>query len=85
MKTTIDIPDDLLTGLMEYTGAKTKRDAVVQALEKYHRRERVEAFIKRIKEHPLDIPSNDEIEATDVVEATRRLEVSQSQSRAPEA
>jgi hypothetical protein len=55
----------------------------VQALEKYHRRERVEAFIKRIKEHPLDIPSNDEIEAADVVKATRPLEV--SQSRAPEA
>lgn len=83
MKTTIDIPDDLLTGVMEFTGAKTKRDAVVQALEKYHRRERVEAFIKRIKEHPLDMPSNDEIEAADIVESTRRLE--EYQSRAPEA
>jgi len=83
VKTTIDIPDDLLTGVMEFTGAKTKRDAVVQALEKYHRRERVEAFIKRIKEHPLDMPSNDEIEAADIVESTRRLE--EYQSRAPEA
>ncbi|MDE0861810.1 MAG: type II toxin-antitoxin system VapB family antitoxin [Akkermansiaceae bacterium] len=83
MKTTIDIPDDLLTGVMEFTGAKTKRDAVVQALEKYHRRERVEAFIKRIKEHPLDMPSNDEIEAADIIESTRRLE--EYQSRAPEA
>jgi Arc/MetJ family transcription regulator len=83
VKTTIDIPDDLLTGVMEFTGAKTKRDAVVQALEKYHRRERVEAFIKRIKEHPLDMPSNDEIEAADIIESTRRLE--EYQSRAPEA
>jgi Arc/MetJ family transcription regulator len=32
MKTTIDIPDAALADAMRYTGAKTKREAVVKAL-----------------------------------------------------
>ncbi len=33
MRTTIDIPDDLLTEAMSVSGARTKRDAVRWALE----------------------------------------------------
>jgi Arc/MetJ family transcription regulator len=35
MKTTIDIPDAALADAMRFTGAKTKREAVVKALEGY--------------------------------------------------
>jgi Arc/MetJ family transcription regulator len=41
MKTTIDIPDKELRDAMRYTSAKTKRDAVVQALRDFNRRQRL--------------------------------------------
>ena len=47
MKTTIDIPDRMLKEAMRYSGASTKRDAVLQALEEYNRRQR----IARLAEH----------------------------------
>ena len=78
MKTTIDIPEDLLKDVISYTGAKTKREAVVTALEQYNRRQRVDAFIKRIKENPLELRSNEEIEAADVADAERFLSDYQS-------
>jgi Arc/MetJ family transcription regulator len=37
MKTTIDIPEKLLRETIKRTNAKTKRDAVVTALEKFNR------------------------------------------------
>ncbi len=41
MKTTIDIPEDELKEAIKYTGAKTKRDAVVFALKDFNRRHRL--------------------------------------------
>jgi len=41
MKTTIDIPDDELMEVLKYTGAKTKRDAVVFAIKDFNRRQRL--------------------------------------------
>jgi Arc/MetJ family transcription regulator len=41
MKTTIDIPEDELKEAIKYTGAKTKRDAVVIALKDFNRRHRL--------------------------------------------
>lgn len=41
MKTTIDIPDNELKEAITYTGAKTKRDAVVYALKDFNRRHRL--------------------------------------------
>jgi len=46
MKTTVDIPDDLLADAIRYTGAKTKRDAVVFALEDYNRRQHMASMTK---------------------------------------
>ena len=46
MKTTIDIPDDLLKRVVKRTHAKTKRQAVVTALEEYDRRERMADLVK---------------------------------------
>jgi len=41
MKTTIDIPDDELREVVRNTGAATKREAVVTAIEDYNRRKRL--------------------------------------------
>jgi hypothetical protein len=65
MKTTIDIPDEALADAMRFTGAKTKREAVVKALEEFNRSQRVEAFLKMAGSCP-DFPTNDEIEAGDL-------------------
>ena len=49
MKTTIDIPDRLLRETIRRTSAKTKRDAVVTALEKYNRLQRLRDLNARLK------------------------------------
>ncbi len=41
MKTTIDIPERALAEAMRHSGAKTKREAVVTAIEEYNRRRRL--------------------------------------------
>jgi hypothetical protein len=41
MKTTIDIPIDALRDAFRFTGAKTKRAAVVTAMEDFNRRRRM--------------------------------------------
>lgn len=41
VKTTVDIPEEALAEAMRYSGAKTKRDAVVTAIEEYNRRRRL--------------------------------------------
>jgi len=64
MKTTIDIPDEALADAMRFTGAKTKREAVVNALEDFNRRQRVRELCATFG--TWDIASNDEIEAGDL-------------------
>jgi hypothetical protein len=51
---------------MRYTGAKTKREAVVKVLEEYNRRQMVEKLIASFG--TLDFGTNDEIEAGDLEE-----------------
>lgn len=41
MKTTIDIPDEELQEAIRHTGAKTKKEAVVKALEDFNRKHRL--------------------------------------------
>ena len=48
MKTTIDIPYDDLKEAIKYTGAKTKRDAVVYALKDFNRRRRLAKLAKML-------------------------------------
>ena len=66
MKTTIDIPDAALADAMRFTGAKTKREAVVKALEAYNRQQRVQDLVASFG--TWDIATNDEIEAGDMEE-----------------
>lgn len=46
MKTTIDIPEKELKDAMRFTGATTKREAVVTALKDFNRRKRIAALAK---------------------------------------
>ena len=46
MKTTIDIPMDELSDAMRFTGAKTKREAVVTALTDFNRRRRIADLVR---------------------------------------
>jgi Arc/MetJ family transcription regulator len=48
MKTTIDIPDEVLRDAVKFTRAATKRDAVVTALTDYNRRQRMAALTKHL-------------------------------------
>jgi len=48
MKTTIDIPEKSLKEAIKHTGAKTKRDAVVTAVEEFNRRRRLEEMAQRL-------------------------------------
>jgi Bacterial antitoxin of type II TA system, VapB len=66
MKTTVDIPDDALADAMRFTGAKTKREAVVRAIEDFNRQQRVKEVVAGFG--TLEFASNDEIEAGDMQE-----------------
>jgi len=46
MKTTVDIPDGELADAMKFTGAKTKREAIVTAIEEFNRRRRMAELVK---------------------------------------
>ena len=70
MKTTIDIPEPVLADAMRFTGATTKREAVVKALEEFNRLRRVQGLVASFG--TLDFASNDEIEAGDLEEISSR-------------
>ena len=46
MKTTIDIPDKELRQAMKFTGAKTKKDAIIFALKDFNKRQRLARLAK---------------------------------------
>ena len=48
MKTTIDIPKDQLQEAIRWTGARTKREAVVTAITEFNRRKRLEKLADRL-------------------------------------
>ncbi len=74
MKTTVDIPENLLKDSLDFSGARSKKDAIVTALEFYTRHERVRRLSGEIQKKPLNFRSNDEIEKADFSETTRQLE-----------
>ena len=46
MKTTVDIPENGLLDAIRFTGAKTKREAVVSAISDFNRRKRMAELIR---------------------------------------
>ncbi len=63
MKTTIDIPDKLLRETIKRTSAKTKRDAVVTALEKFNRLQRLRELNARLKGTFVDFMTLEDLKA----------------------
>ncbi len=48
MKMTLDIPEPLLAGAMRVSGARTKREAVIRALEDLNRRAKLRNLASRL-------------------------------------
>jgi Arc/MetJ family transcription regulator len=46
MKTTVDIPESDLADAMRFTQAKTKREAIVAAVQDFNRRKRMAELVK---------------------------------------
>jgi ribosomal protein S21 len=46
MKTTVDIPDNDLEDAIRFTKAKTKREAIVTAIQEFNRRKRMSELTK---------------------------------------
>jgi Arc/MetJ family transcription regulator len=61
VKTTIDIPDSLLKEAMRYTRAKTKRGAVVTAIEKFNRLQRLRELNARLKGTFVDFMNQEDL------------------------
>ena len=64
MKTTVDIPDKMLRDAMRHTKAKTKREAIVKALEEMNRRHSQAELLKYTGKFESRM-TNEEIEALD--------------------
>jgi Arc/MetJ family transcription regulator len=63
MKTTIDIPEKLLRETIRRTSAKTKRDAVVTALEKFNRLQRLRELNARLKGTFVNFMTQEDLKA----------------------
>ncbi|MDA1273079.1 MAG: type II toxin-antitoxin system VapB family antitoxin [Verrucomicrobia bacterium] len=63
MKTTIDIPDGTLKEAMKFTGAKTKREAIVTAVERFNRLKRLERLNARVRGQFRDFMTPADLEA----------------------
>ena len=62
MKTTVNIPDKTLRDAMRHTKAKTKREAIVKALEEMNRRHSQAELVKYFGKFD-SLMTNEEIEA----------------------
>jgi Arc/MetJ family transcription regulator len=63
MKTTIDIPEDMMAEVMKFTGAKTKREAVITAVERFNRLKRLEKLNARVRGQFRDFMTQGDLKA----------------------
>jgi Arc/MetJ family transcription regulator len=63
MKTTIDIPELAMEEAMKFTGAKTKREAVVTAVERFNRLKRLEKLNARVRGQFRDFMTQTDLKA----------------------
>jgi len=63
MKTTIDIPELAMEEAMKFTGAKTKREAVVTAVERFNHLKRLEKLNARVRGQFRDFMTQAELKA----------------------
>jgi hypothetical protein len=69
MKTTVEIPDQSLETLLKLTEAKTKREAIVTAIDDFNRRHAVDTVVKRFGNWAMD--SNNSIESADLADVKK--------------
>jgi hypothetical protein len=69
VKTTIDIPDNELKDAMRFTQAKTKREAVVTAIQDFNRRRRMAELVAYSGTFADTFPTNDQIERAEAPRA----------------
>lgn len=65
MKTTIDIPEKTLREALRFTKAKTKKEAIVRAVEDFNRRHKMAALTKYSGTF-TSLKTNEEIEGMDL-------------------
>jgi len=63
VKTTIDIPEKTLQEAMRHTGAKTKREAIVTAVDEYNRRRRLAELNTELKGTFVDFMTQEDLKA----------------------
>ena len=64
MRITIDIDENKLTDILQYTGQKKKSPAIAKALDTYLREMRKQRLLNRVREGRTDYPlTNDALEA----------------------
>ena len=63
MKTTIDIPEASLREAIKHTGAKTKREAVLTAVERFNRLKRLEKLNARVRGQFRDFMTQADLKA----------------------
>ncbi len=63
MKTTLDVPDEALREAMQFTGATTKREAVVTALETFNKLKRLERLNAKVRGRFRDFMSQADLRA----------------------
>jgi Arc/MetJ family transcription regulator len=61
MKTTIDIPEATMDEAMKFTGAKTKRGAVVTAMERFNRLQRLRELNAKVKGTFVDFMTQEDL------------------------
>jgi Arc/MetJ family transcription regulator len=72
MKTTLDIPEKTLAEAMKFTGAKTKREAVVTAVEHFNRLKRLEKLNQRVRGRFQNFMTRDELLARRAVDTIQK-------------
>jgi Arc/MetJ family transcription regulator len=63
VKTTINIPEKTLQEAMRHTGAKTKREAIVTAVDEYNRRRRLAELNTELKGTFVDFMTQEDLKA----------------------
>jgi Arc/MetJ family transcription regulator len=63
MKTTIDIPEGTMEETIKFTGAKTKREAVMTAVERFNHLKRLEKVNARVRGRFRDFMTQADLKA----------------------
>lgn len=64
MKTSVDIPENVLKAAVRYSGAKTKKEAIVTAMQDFVRRKRMAELIKYSGKFDA-MPTHEEMKAAE--------------------